>query len=83
MEFSIDGKYLLSAGCENSDFLFYLEIFDVDNFYSVGFICVGNSPIFDLKFFSINSSNFLTIGYRNISLFKIKGKEIKKYINIY
>jgi len=60
------------------DALFSLEIFDTENLFSVAFINTGNFPIFDTKFFGSTSNNFITVGYRNISLWKIKGRIIKK-----
>ncbi len=75
LSFSKDGKYLLSIAF---DALFSLEIFDVENFFSVAFINSGNFPIFDASFYGNASNNFITVGYRNISLWKIKGRYIKK-----
>jgi hypothetical protein len=64
------------------DASFSLEIFEVENYFSVAFINTGNFPIFDAIFFGSNSNNFITIGYRNISVWKLKGRLIKKYFCI-
>lgn len=75
MNFSNDGSHLLSVAFDS---LFSIEIFDTENYFSVGFINSGNFPIFDVKFFYSNLKNFVTIGYRNISIWKIKGRSIRK-----
>ena len=75
LNFSNEGKYLMSI---SFDSLFSLEIFDIENFYSIAFINTGNFPIFDAMFYISNSNNFITIGFRNISIWKLKGRFIKK-----
>lgn len=78
LAFSKNGKYLVSIG---NDLKFSMQIFLFEQSFTLNFINVGEFPIFEIKFFNFNEQKFITSGYRQIIIWKIKGNVIKKYLS--
>ena len=79
LEFSCNDKYIISIGFGQ---IFSIQVFWVKFNKTPCFINVGIFPIFCLKTFNTFDNKFITMGYRNITVWKIKGTilEIKKQI---
>ena len=79
LEFSCNDKYIISVGFGQ---IFSIQVFMVKYGITPCFINIGNFPIFCLKTFNTNDNKFITMGYRNITVWKIEGTllKIKKQI---
>ena len=79
LEFSCNDKYIISVGFGQ---IFSIQVFWVKYNKTPCFLNVGTFPIFCLKTFNTNDNTFITMGYRNITIWKIEGTllKIKKQI---
>ena len=79
LEFSCNDKYIISVGFGQ---IFSIQVFMVKYGITPCFINIGDFLIFCLKTFNTNDNKFITMGYRNITVWKIEGTllKIKKQI---
>ena len=74
LEFSCNDKYIISVGFGQ---IFSIQVFWVKYNKTPCFINVGIFPIFCLKTFNTDDNKFITMGYRNITIWKINGNLLK------
>ena len=75
LEFSCNDKYLISIGF---GLIYSLQIFCIKYKTCPVFINLGHYPIFALKAFNSTENKFITLGYRKITIWKIKGNILSK-----
>ena len=74
LEFSCNDKYIISVGFGQ---IFSIQVFWVKYNKTPCFINVGIFPIFCLKTFYTDDNKFITMGYKHITIWKIKGTMLK------
>ena len=73
--FSYNDEYLISIGF---GLIYSLQIFCIKYRTSPIFCNLGNYPIFYVKPFNSNENNFITLGYKKITIWNIKGNMLHK-----
>lgn len=79
LEFSKNDKYLLSIGF---GLIYSLQVFCLEFLISPIFVNLGTFPIYAVKAFTSCEYKFITLGYKNITIWKIKGNTLLKVKHI-